>query len=235
MNNNKKCHVSMKEISRNERPYERFMQCGAKALSDEELLAVILRSGTKKLRVTEVAKQVLSKCEEYGGISHIADIPPDELLAIDGIGTVKAAMLGCVAELSRRMRIQGTGSQVRISSVQEAAHYMLDELSGLDKEEVWAVFLDGRNNIIKKYNISKGTANSSPISAREIFKPAIKWGACGVIIYHNHPSGDPEPSQEDISITKSIKLSARLMDIELVDHIIIGNMNYISLKNEGIL
>jgi len=227
-------HIKMKELPVCERPYDKCKLYGPQSLSDEELLAIFLRSGTRDKRVSELARDVINLAEDYGGLSYFPYIPEDELLGISGLGPVKIILLKCLFEfdkrLSRKKKISGI---TRIESPKDAVEVMEPELSGLEIEEVWALYLDGRNGLIRKEMITKGTSNSSMISVKDIFKEALRCNATGVFLFHNHPSGDPTPSLQDIGITRQVKQSSLLMGIDFVDHVIIGGNKYISLKEKG--
>lgn len=227
-------HIKMKELPSCERPYEKGKLFGVEALSDEELLSIILRTGTKERRVSELVRDIFSLAEEYGGINNFNLVPENELLAIQGIGKVKILMLKSVFELSKRLskreRISGN---IKIESPLDAVYIMQPDLRDLDVEEVWALYLDGRNGIIRKEMITRGTSNSSMISIKDIFKEALRCNATGLFIFHNHPSKDPTPSLDDISITRQIYKAALMLGICFVDHIIIGGNKYVSLKDKG--
>ena len=229
-------HRGMKDMPAGERPYEKFMLSGAGLMSQEELLAVILRSGTGRKRVTEVARAVLSKCEEYGGLSYLERVPVEELMSLEGIGRIKAIQLRCLGELSRRIALGAAlGGRARIGSPEDVRDIFSPQLGGLEVEEAWALYLDGKNGVVRKSLITRGTVNGSMISGREVFKEAVRCSAAGLILVHNHPSADPEPSREDIQVTDMIREGAALLDIDFIDHVIIGGRSFVSMRERGIL
>lgn len=229
-------HVTMKSLPMSSQPYEKCDKLGPAALSEEELLSVIFRSGTRNKRVTEVARNVISLCESYGGLGFLERVPVSELTKIDGIGKVKALQLKCIGELSKRVwKSTNATIEMRISSAKDIYDVFANELKGLEVEEVWILYLNSKNAILSKKQLTKGTINSSLISAREIFKDALKVNALSIALVHNHPSGDPEPSLEDLSVTRQLRDAAAVMDINLIDHVIIGDGRYVSLKQKGIL
>lgn len=227
-------HKAMKDIPESERPFEKCLIDGPVGLSDEELLSVIFRSGTTKKRITEISRSIVTLCEEYGGLGFIGRIPLKELMSLEGVGKVRSIQLLCIYELAKRIsQKRKTTNITSISWAGDIYDIFSDVLSGLEVEENWAVFLDGKNNIIKRELMTRGTANSSILPVREILKTALRAGAVGIILIHNHPSGDPTPSEQDILITRQFKKACLLTDIELVDHIIIGSQRYVSMKFEG--
>ena len=226
----------MKEVPEADRPFEKCQQFGPSGLSTEELLAVVLRSGTKNSRVTQVARKLLDACEVYGGLAYLSRMPLKELLDIDGIGRVKALQLLCICELSRRMAVDTKRNRDnRIESPADAAEYFMKSLGRLEEEETWVLLLDGRNNCIHRLQLTKGTANSSIMPVRELLSKALRFGCVAVMLVHNHPSGDVLPSLEDIAVTKRLKSAAELLELELVDHIVVGEGDYYSFRENGLL
>lgn len=223
---------TMKDLPLWERPYEKAEAEGAERLSDKELLTVIIRSGTKNERADEVAMKILEHCGE-DGLQALWNFNSEELINIPGIGKVKAIQLQCVCELARRMargkRLYGT----RISSPEDVVLYYNAQLKSRQKECVILIVLDGKNRIISDEVISVGNTHSSIADPREIFLAALKKNGVSVILLHNHPSGDPTPSKEDILITERIEKAGNLLGIPLKDHIILGDNLYISLRAEG--
>lgn len=236
INLSEKKHLCMKDLPQTERPYERCKEYGPGSLTNAELLAVILKNGSAKNRVTQVARKLLDLCESYGGIYNLSKIPYADLLAIDGIGEIKAITLQCVGELAERIRQQRpVRTCSRIESPQMAADYFMNELGRLDIEEAWILMVDGRNCVIRKEMMTKGTANSSIMPVREILKQALRYGAVGLFIIHNHPSGDVSPSIEDKQVTLQMKSAARLVGIDLIDHVIVSEIEYYSFKEHKML
>jgi DNA repair protein RadC len=229
----KKQHITTKELPLSERPYEKCEQLGAEALSDAELLAIIIKTGTKEESSLEVAHHLLSMGESEGlGFLHYTSI--QELTEVSGIGRIKALQLLAVAELSRRLSICGS-ERKRFQSPGELARRYMPSMRHLLQEKVILVMLDTKCHILKEAVIFAGTVNSSPLEAREIFLLALKHRAVFIILIHNHPSGDPTPSHSDIVSTRRIKEAGDLLGIRLMDHIIIGDNSYSSLKEKGFL
>lgn len=224
--------MRVKDLPSSERPYEKFELFGPNALSDAELLAIIIRSGSKKERSIEIAQRILSIKEQ--GIRGINDITLEDLQQISGIGRVKSIQIKAVAELSKRISKHNAVTKVKITSPSSIASIYMEEMRYLQQEHLKIVFLDTKNQIISDKFLTVGTVNSSLINPREVFVQALRHNSVHVILLHNHPSGDPYPSREDISITERIIEAGEVIGIKLLDHIIIGDGNYISLKEQGI-
>lgn len=223
----------IKEMPLNERPRERLVDYGAKNLADHELLAILLRTGTKELSVLEMAKTILY---EIGGLKALEEKTVDELTEIKGIGLTKAVVLLAAIELGKRT--MSTWSEgIKILSQKDVFNLLHHELGSLKQEVLIALYLDTKAHLIQKKEIFVGGLNQSLIHPREIFKYAVKCSAFQVILAHNHPSGDPEPSPQDIDITKRIIEAGNMMQIQVVDHVIITHdkstsiMAYIHKKN----
>lgn len=221
-------------ITANEKPYEKFLLRGAASLSEAELLAVILRTGTRNCPATALAEKILSLSKGKGlnGLHHLSLA---ELKAIPGIGEVKAVKLKCIAELAVRMARESTKVQLLFSKPKTVAAYFMEEMRHEEKEKILLLSLDNKLHFIEKYVLSVGTVNASLLSPREVFVHALKSQASCIMLLHNHPSGDSIPSKQDILITERIKEAGLLMELPLVDHIIIGDGNYTSLKEKGLL
>ncbi len=235
MKNMKKEHLKLKDLPVGMMPFEKYKAFGAGALTDDELIALIIRTGTKNLRVTEVARNLISVCEHYGGLSYLNRIPDSEIYSVEGIGEVKLAQLRCVAELSERMSRGNKETPFRqhLTSAEEVGRYLTSQMGSLEHEETWALYVDARNVLIKRTVLTSGTVNASLVSARDVFLEALRCSAVGVVLAHNHPSGDPSPSMDDIEVTRSICMAAQLMDVRLIDHIVVGAKQFISMKACG--
>lgn len=221
--------------TREQMPYEKFRQNGASSLTDAELLAIILRTGTQNETAVEIGMHILQKAgPEYGllGLHHLS---VHELTQIHGIGEVKAVKIKCIAELSTRIAQARTSDKVCFNSPETVAAYYMEQMRHLEKEHCIAVFLDNKNRLITDVCISIGTSNAALVSTRELFRQALRSNAVFLLLLHNHPSGDSSPSREDIVLTEKITEASKLMDIPLIDHIIIGDNNFVSLKNKGII
>lgn len=220
----------LRNVPHEERPRERMMQYGAEALSHTELLAILLRTGTKQESAVHLAGKILKEC---GSLRNLLDMSMSELTAIKGIGPAKAVQLRAGIELGRRIVRSGHGETVTVRKPQDAANYVMEELRYLKKEHFVCLFLNTKNHIIARETLSVGTLNASLVHPREVFRAAVKAGSASIICVHNHPSGDPMPSPEDISLTKRLVEAGELMGIEVLDHLVIGDGRFISLKEHG--
>ncbi|MDO5403032.1 MAG: DNA repair protein RadC [Eubacteriales bacterium] len=217
------------------RPYEKCSQYGARALTDAELLAVILRTGTRGCSAIELSEQVLRSADGNGALNSLADIEYNDLMKLKGIGNVKALQIQCISELSRRIAKQTAYERLDFSNPEAIARYYMEDMRYLDKEHLILSMLDNKCRLIKDTVISIGTVNASLVTPRELFIEALKSQAVSIVILHNHPSGDSSPSRQDIEVTLKIKKAGELIGIYLVDHIIIGDNTYTSLKQERYL
>lgn len=217
-----------------ERPYDRFLYGGAQALSDAELLAVILRTGRKGADATFVAKEILELAKPYG-LSGLYHLSLEQLKKIKGVGEVKAVKLKCIAEISNRIVQSAKKEQKSLRSPKDFASLYMESLRHDEKEKCICIFLDGSMHFIKDALISIGSVNASIISSREIFIEALNAGAVYVVLLHNHPSGNATPSNADMEVTKRIQEASLLLDIPLLDHIIIGDQCYYSFRENNII
>lgn len=224
----------MKEIPDMERPYEKCLRHGAAGLSDAELLAVILRTGSRGENVLNLAQRILYHSGE-SGILGLHQFSPEQLMKIRGIGKVKAIQLSCISELAKRLSKAAKGNSFSFSSPASVADYYMEDMRHESQEVIKLIMVNSKGCLIGESNISKGTVNASVITPREIFIEAMQRQAVCIILMHNHPSGDPSPSETDILLTRRIKNAGLLIGIELLDHIIIGDNRYISLKEEKLL
>lgn len=225
---------TIKEIPVTERPYEKCEQRGSASLSDEELLAVLLRTGTRGESALALARHILYNAGETG-ILGIHQFSMERLMAIKGIGKVKAIQLSCISELAKRLSKATYQEALCFSEPGSIARYYMEDLRHEKQELMKLLMLNTKARLIGETNISKGTVNASLITPRELFIEALQKNAVSIVIMHNHPSGDPTPSREDMLITKRILDAGALIGIELLDHIIIGNNQYISFREEGLL
>jgi len=220
--------MRIKDISKENRTRERFLKNGAMALSDAELLAIILQKGSKKENVVDMSNRIISK----NGIDKLSELSLKELQEIDGIGPGKAMQIKALFEFNKRYSSSKQNGKP-IKSAKDVFEYCSPKLSGVDKEHFIILHLDTRNRVIKDEIVSVGTLNSSVIHPREVFKSAIKESANAIILVHNHPSGDTKPSEEDKTITERLFDAGELLDIKVLDHIIIGNDCYYSFKEKN--
>lgn len=224
--------LRVKDLPKNERPREKILRYGAEGMSNSELLAIILRTGTKDENILKLCDRVIS---HFGGINGLLNPSIEELKQLKGIGEAKATQLLALAELAGRFRSFKSGEDYTVSSPKDVAFYMMNEMKSLKKEYFKLIMLNTKNVIISVKDVSMGNLNSSIVHPREVFIEAIKNSSASVILCHNHPSGDPSPSKEDILITKRLKECGTLLGIDVLDHIIIGNEAYTSLKEKGIV
>lgn len=227
-------YLTVKELPTSEQPYEKCERYGADVLSDAELLAVILRTGTKEQRVIDLAVNILNYSTAYPGLKGLNYLTMKELTRIKGVGRVKAIELLCLAEITKRMAKEVRRESLRLVTPHSVADYYMQDMRHLTREKVLLLMLDSKNKIIKDMIISEGTVNTSIMPTREVFVYALKHEAVNIILLHNHPSGDPTPSAEDIRVTKRLSEAGNLIGISLMDHIIIGDNRYISLKEQGL-
>jgi DNA repair protein RadC len=219
------------DLPYNERPREKLIRYGASELSNSELLAVILRCGTKSENVINLCNRLLV---EAGGLNGLFDFSSEEFMMINGIGAAKAAQLLSIAELSKRFKTFKSGEVSKIKSPKDAVDLIMEEMRYLKEEHLKVIMMNTKNIVISIKDVSIGSLNSSIVHPREVFLEAIKKSSASILICHNHPSGDPTPSTEDIQITKRLIECGKLLGIDILDHLIIGDGRYISLKEKGI-
>ena len=226
--------IKMKELPEAERPYEKLEQYGAKALTNAELLAILIKTGTKEGTAVGLAQQIL-KMNSTGeeNLSFLMDLTIEEFMKIKGIGKVKAIQLKAVCELSSRMNQDINYQTTKITNPKDVANILMDKMRFEKQEILQTIMLDNRNNIIKIKEIAKGTGNYVKASIKSILSEAIKIEAPKIILVHNHPGGDPTPSQKDIEFTRKVKQASEIMGIELIDHVIIGRVQYKSIFSQG--
>lgn len=226
--------MTIKEKNLTLRPYERCLMNGPESLSDEELLAVIIRCGTKDEDSVTLARRILS-VDQNMGLLNVFHCSVSELMKIKGIGKVKAIQIKCIGELSRRITKTSRLEQAIFNSAKVVAEYYMEELRHLHCEKVRVLYLDSSCRMLRDFEVSSGTVNASITSPREIFIEALKVEAVNFILVHNHPSGNPTPSEEDLRLTAVLKKIGEMIGISMIDHIIIGDNKYISLKEQGIM
>lgn len=217
-----------------EMPYERFLRFGPESLTEAELLAIIIRTGTKEKSALQLAEQVL-KLARYPreGLLGLHDVTLAELQQIKGIGEVKAVKLKCIAELSMRMSMATASEGERFNSSGQVAAFFMEKLRHKETECVVLLCMDSGGRLLREKRLSEGSVRMSLISAREIFLEALDAKAVNIILVHNHPSGDPTPSQTDIMLTNNVREMGNMLMIPLLDHIVIGDNCYVSFKEAG--
>ncbi|WP_042223330.1 RadC family protein [Oceanobacillus manasiensis] len=222
--------IMIKNVPKNDRPRERLLENGADHLSNQELLAILLGSGTKAESVMALSNRVLMHFE---GLKLLHDATIEELTAIKGIGTAKGVQLLSSIELGKRMSQYKPEVRYVIRSPEDGANYVMEEMRTLRQEHFVVLFLDTKNQVIHRQTIFIGSLNASIVHPREVFREAVKRSAASIIVIHNHPSGDPTPSKEDIHVTRRLVDSGKMIGIELLDHLIIGDRKFVSLKEKG--
>lgn len=226
---------TIKEMPKEERPYEKCKSYGVVSLSDNELLAVLLRTGTKGENSLSLAKRLLHTGDQQEGILNIHQWTWDSLLKLKGIGPVKTIQLLCLCEFIKRAAKASAAKGLSFHTPASIAEYYMEDMRHQKQEIMKLLMLNTKTKLLGETDITKGTVNASLVSPRELFIEALQKNAVSIILLHNHPSGDPTPSKEDILITKRIKDAGNLIGIELLDHIIIGNNCYVSLSEKRLL
>lgn len=224
--------VIIRELPEQERPRERLLNEGEKALSNRELLAILLGSGTQRQSALTLADQLLRKGETLRGL---AALDVEELRQVKGIGLAKAAQIKAAMELARRMSLEPGHRRTAIRHPGDVAKLMMDDLRDLDHEQFKLLMLDTKHRVIKMQTLSVGHLSGTLVHPRELFKAVIRRNSAAVILVHNHPSGDPEPSADDIDLTRRLVAGGKLLGIEVLDHVIIGDNTYVSLKERGLV
>ena len=219
--------IRIKELPQEQKPREKLIKYGPNALKNYELLSIILGKGTKKEDVFSIATKII---EEYGSKAITNETDVKKIQQLLGLGEVHACQVVACFELGRRLF--GKTKEVYIRTPEDAFKYLV-EMRNLNKEYFRGLYLDVKNKLIRDEIISIGTLTSNLIHPREVFQPAVQYSAVGIILVHNHPSGDPTPSQDDIDITKQIIEAGSCLEIDVLDHIIIGGNKFVSLKNKG--
>lgn len=224
---------TMKELPPSERPYEKAAEYGASSLSDAELLAVILRTGTREQSARDTAEEILSSVSPPG-LAGLLHGTLSEYMQIRGVGQVKAVQLACVGELSKRIwKTAQSGEKPVFDHPSKIASYYMEEMRHMEQEQIKLLILNTKNVLIRDVNVSRGTVNASLSTPRELFIEALRHRGSGIILLHNHPSGDPAPSREDCLFTGRVKEAGKLLGIPLLDHIVIGDNSYVSLREQG--
>lgn len=226
----------MKQLPEEQRPYEKCFTQGESALSDSELLAVILRSGTQGKNSLTLAQEILKVMEKssYPGLTGLLHISVQDLMKINGIGRVKAVQLKCIGELSKRIARNAARPQLVMNSPDSIAAYYMEELRHEEQEVVICMMADVKGHFLGDKILTRGTATGSMVTPREIYMEALRRHAVSLILIHNHPSGDPTPSPDDVQITTRIYQAGELIGIHLLDHIVIGDQKYCSFREEGL-
>ncbi|OAN48595.1 hypothetical protein A6A03_07425 [Chloroflexus islandicus] len=223
--------LRMNELPTNDQPRERLARLGAGALSDAELLAILMRVGVSGTNVLQLAQQLLS---DYGGWLGLQRAEYNDLCRRAGIGASKAASIKAALEIGRRLARISVDERFPIRSPADVAALLMVEMSHLDQEHLRTVLLDTKNRVQQISTIYIGSLNSATIRIGEVFKDAVRRNSAAIIVVHNHPSGEATPSPEDIQVTRQLVAAGRLLDIEVLDHLIIGRGHYVSLRERGL-
>jgi DNA repair protein RadC len=224
-------NYTIKELPSSERPRERLLNYGPGALSTGELLAIILRTGTADENVVRLAQRLLKTFDGLGGLVQAS---ANQLTAQKGLGPAKVAQLKAALELGRRLLVTSPEERPQIRSPADAANLVMSEMGLLEQEHLRVILLDTKNRVLDTPTIYVGSLNTSLIRVGEIFREAIRSNCASLIVVHNHPSGDPTPSPEDVAVTQQIAEAGKLLDIEVLDHLIIGYQRFVSLKERGL-
>lgn len=223
--------IKIKELPEEERPYEKLELFGERGLSNAELLAIIIKSGTKNETSVDIANKILSlnKNEDKKDLNFLRDLSLEELMSIKGMGRVKAVQIKAICELATRMNRPSNYRKIQIKRPNDIAELLMNDLRFEKNEIVKLVILNNKNVIIKIVNVAIGAGNYASLNIRYILSEVIKCNMPKIILVHNHPSGDPTPTEKDFEVTSRLQIAAKLLDVELLDHIVIGNMRYISI------
>lgn len=224
-------HLTIKEMPSDERPQEKLKLRGAASLSNGELLAILLRTGLPGETVVDIAQRLLVT---HGGLLGLSRVDYADLCKERGLGEVKAAKLKAAVELARRLQVERPDERARISSPEDIAALVSSEMAALDQEELRVVLLNTKNEVLRIVTVYRGSVNAARIRVAEVFKEAIRQNAPSLVILHNHPSGDPTPSGDDVAVTRELVQAGRLLDIEVLDHLVIGDGRHTSLRRKGL-
>lgn len=219
------------DLHESDRPRERLALLGPQALTNAELLAILLRVGVQGENAVEVGQRLLTK---FGGLRGLHRAPFKDLMNQHGMGEAKASQIQAAVELGRRLTIEVPEERPSINSPADAAVLVQYDMSALEQEHLRVMLLDRRNRVLEIVEVYKGSVNSSQVRVGELFKDAIRAGASAVIVIHNHPSGDPTPSPDDVAVTRAIVQAGKLLDIDVLDHLVIGQGKWASLKEKGL-
>ncbi|HZD58084.1 MAG TPA: DNA repair protein RadC [Anaerolineales bacterium] len=219
------------DLAESERPRERLAKHGPRALANAELLAILLRVGVAGENAVQVGQRLL---QEFGGVAGLHRAGFDEVCGQHGVGPAKAAQIKAALELGYRLTLESPEERPTVHSPEDAAALVRYDMSALEQEQLRVMLLDTRNRVLDIPKVYQGSLNSSQVRIGELFKSAIRRNAAAVIVIHNHPSGDPTPSPDDVAITRAIVQAGKLLDIDVLDHLVIGAGRHVSLKERGL-
>jgi DNA repair protein RadC len=224
--------LAIRDLPREERPRERLLRYGAEALSTSELLAILLRTGTRNESALGLAERIVAS---FGSLRDVAAASIAELGRVRGVGPVKAVGIKAALELGKRLLAFSPETRPTIRSPADVANLVMTELRHEAREHFKAILLDTKNQVLRVVTVSVGSLNESIVHPRELFLEAIRHSAAAVIVVHNHPSGDPAPSPEDVEVTRRLRDAGQILGIELLDHVVLGDGRWVSLKERGVL
>ncbi|MCD6344260.1 MAG: DNA repair protein RadC [Anaerolineae bacterium] len=224
-------YITVKEMPAEERPRERLAHAGPQALSTTELLAIILRTGVGGENVLNMSTRILA---QYGGLAGLARADFAQLEAVKGLGPAKTAQLLAAFELGRRLMLEAPEERLQIRSPADAAHLLMPLIGHKEQENFVVLYLDTRNRVTDREILYKGSLNTSLVRVAEVFRGAIRRNSAGIIVAHNHPSGDPNPSPEDVALTRRLVKAGKLLEVDLLDHVVIGQNRYVSLRERAL-
>ena len=230
-NTNSKPIYRIMDLHQADRPRERLAALGPQALTNAELIAILLRVGVKGESAVTVGQRLLNK---FGGLAGMHRAPLTDLKNQHGLGDAKAAQIKAAIELGRRLTLEAPEERPTINSPADAAALVSYEMSALEQEHLRVILLDRRNRVMETVEVYKGSVNSSQVRVGEIFKEAVRKNASALVIIHNHPSGDPTPSPDDVAVTRAIVQAGKLLEVEVLDHLVIGQGKWVSLKERGL-
>jgi DNA repair protein RadC len=219
------------DLHESDRPRERLASLGPQALSNAELIAILLRVGVPGENAVQVGQRLLQK---FGGISGIHRAPFADLISQHGIGEAKAAQLKAAIELGRRLTLESPDERPTINSPADAAALVMYEMGALEQEHLRVMLLDRRNRVLEVAELYRGSTSSAQVRVGEVFREAIRKNASALIVIHNHPSGDPTPSPDDVALTRAIVQAGKMLDVDVLDHLVIGQGRWVSLKERGL-
>lgn len=219
------------DLHESDRPRERLAALGPQALTNAELIAILLRVGVKGENAVQVGQRLL---QAFGGLRGLHRAPYKQLMDQHGMGEAKASQIKAAIELGRRLTLESPEEKLSINSPGDAAALVQYDMSALEQEHLRVILLDRRNRVLEIVEVYKGSVNSSQVRVGELFKEAIRANASAIIVTHNHPSGDPTPSPDDVAVTRAMVQAGKLLDIDVLDHLVIGQGKWISLKERGL-
>ncbi len=224
-------YITVKEMPAEERPRERLARVGPQSLSTIELLAIILRTGVGGENVINMSTRILA---QYGGLAGLARADFAQIEAVKGLGPAKTAQLLAAFELGRRLMLESPEERLQIRSPADAAHLLMPLIGHKEQENFVVLYLDTRNRVTDREVLYKGSLNTSLVRVAEVFRGAIRRNSAGIIVAHNHPSGDPNPSPEDVALTRRLVKAGKLLEVDLLDHLVIGQNRYVSLQERAL-